>query len=214
MSEFQFDEWLDYLKYVKSAYEGYEPDISNISDEEIEEQEFFNSIGYNFSLTIQIMESGVFREGNLKGRKISNKYKLYPIENLKDFLIDVVKILSGLESTKERKQTIAQKFDSILNNYDELSKIVLECKGVRPEKVKAIRHGLAIMKDRTISKLIPISNLPSDTISSLISLFKKCIPAAPNQTISTRISELLRIVGFQVNQETIRKKLQAQHPSS
>jgi hypothetical protein len=214
MSEFNFDEWIDYLKYVKGAYEGdFAPDISDMSDEEIEEEEFLYRIGHNFSLTIQIMESSIFREGKLKGRKISGKYRLYPIGDIREFIIELVKMLNRLEYMKERKQRVAQKFDSILTNYDELSKIVLESKGVRPEKVKSIWHDLAIMKDRTLDKLGPISNLPSEIMPSLIDLFKKYIPTAPNQTIAARISDLLKIVGFQVNQETIRKKLQTQIPT-
>jgi hypothetical protein len=216
MSEFDFDGWLDYLKFV-GRYEGYEPDYESLeaelSDEVLEEQEFLYRIGNNFSLTIQIMESGIFREGKLKGRKISGKYRLYPIENIKELIIEVVKILNGLESLKEREQTVDQQFDSILNEYDKLSKIVLECKGIRPEKVKAIRDDLAVMKNRTLMKLIPISSLPPEIMPSLIAIFKKYVPTAPNQTIAARISELLKTAGFDVKQETIRKKLQTQIPT-
>jgi Asp-tRNA(Asn)/Glu-tRNA(Gln) amidotransferase C subunit len=211
MSEFDFDEWVDYLKYAAS-YEGYEPDISDISDEEAEEQIFLSKIGYNFPLTIQIMESGIFREAKLKGRKISEKYRLYPIEDIKEFIIELVNILNRLENMKERKQRFTHQFESIISEFDLLSKMVLECKGVRPEKLKAIRHDLAVMKDKTLNKLNPVSSLPSNIIPTLINLFKKYIQNAPNQTIATRISELLKIVDFQVNQETIRKKLQAQIP--
>lgn len=216
MSEFDFDGWLDYLKFV-GRYEGYEPDYESLeaetSDEVLEEQEFLYRIGYNFSLTIQIMESSIFREGKLKGRKISGKYRLYLIENIKELIVEVVKILNGLESLKERKQTVAQEFDSILSEYDKLSKIVLECKGVRPEKVKAIRDDLSVMKNRTLIKLIPISSLPPEIMPSLIAIFKKYVPTAPNQTIAARISELLKTAGFDVKQETIRKKLQTQIPT-
>jgi hypothetical protein len=216
MSEFDFDGWLDYLKFV-GRYEGYEPDYESLekelSDEVLEEQEFLYRIGFNYSVTIQFMESGIFREGKLKGRKISEKHRLYPIDNIKEFLIEVVKILNGLESMKVREKKVTQEFDSILSEYDKLSKIVLECKGVRPEKVKAIRDDLAVMKNRTLIKLTPISSLPTEIMPSLIALFKKYIPTAPNQTIAARISELLKIAGFDVKQETIRKKLQTQIPT-
>jgi hypothetical protein len=208
-SQEQFDEVLSFFKdYLDSIvkYEGYEPDFT---DEVIEQMELLYRVG-SIPLAIEIMESSIFREGSLKGRKISGKHRLYPILDAKEFVIELLGILGGLEYIKNRKQTLSHEFDSILRAYDRLSKAVLEYKGIRPEKVKAIRHDLAAMKDRTIIKLSPISSLPPDIMPSLIALFKKYVSTAPNQTIAARISELLKMVGFQVNQETIRKKLQAQ----
>jgi hypothetical protein len=109
-----------------------------------------------------------------------------------------------------RNQSVTLNFESLLSKYDELSKVVLEYKGVRPEKMKAIRHDLAVMKDRTLSKLNPMSSLPPDIVPLLINSFKKHVSSAPNQTIAARISELLKISGFDVKQETVRKKLQTQ----
>jgi hypothetical protein len=205
----QFEELLSVLKDqmdLVSTYEGYEPEIS-------EQEEFIYRIGRNIPLAIQIMESGIFREGRLQGRKISTKHRLYAIDGIEEFVIELVRIFTNLTKMMVQKQSVTLKFDSILAKYDELTGVVLECKGVRPQKVQAIRQDLALVKKKTLSKLNPISSLPPDIISSLIFLFKKYIPTAPNQTIATRISDLLKIVGFQVNQETIRKKLQTQIPT-
>lgn len=79
--------------------------------------------------------------------------------------------------------------------------------------MKAIRDSLVDMENRTLDKLSPITSLPPDIVTSLIASFKKYVSSAPNQTIAARISELLKIAGFDVKQETIRKKLQTQIPT-
>ena len=62
--------------------------------------------------------------------------------------------------------------------------------------IVSIINSIIIFPEPIISRLsfILFKQHLTFSISPLISLFKKCIPAAPNQTISTRISELVSAI--------------------
>jgi hypothetical protein len=190
-------------------------------------------------IAITIMESGIFYEGKLKGRKISNKYRLYNIDNLEALVLGAGVIIdealyghlkpqsvppseirreyeAGNISEEEYEvyfcDEVSGNLKSFLLYYDNVSKIILEYKGARPEKVAKIHRELESMITKTLTKLPPPPSFFPEAILTIIGLFKKCVPMAPDQTLAARITGLLYKFNIEVKEETIRKKLQTEGP--
>ncbi|MEW6386327.1 MAG: hypothetical protein AB1491_02265 [Thermodesulfobacteriota bacterium] len=170
---------------------------------------------------INIMESGIFYKGKLKGRKISNQYRLYNIDNLEALVLGAVIIidealyghlkLPSSPSSEIRREYEAgnvsedvydwffddeetQDLKTLLFHYDNVSEIILAYKGARPEKVIKIREELESMVSNTIRKMpISPSRFPI-CLTLLLGLFKKFVPDAPKQTIAARVQDVLTIL--------------------
>jgi hypothetical protein len=205
LSEMTVDELLKRFKEDLKYDQRHKPDLTGRNKEDI------NPGGMTNHYAIAILESGIFRDCKLKGRPIGGKFRLYPIESPFQFVIESGMIFSIWIRTRDQQQMFADASYGLLEHFDDVSREVLKYRGVRPEKVKAIRQKLVAMREKTISKLSRIKGPTYDLVSALIPKFKQYMPTAPNQTIAARIQDLLKIVDLHVEQETIRKRIQNFH---
>jgi hypothetical protein len=204
--EMTVDELLKWLKEDRKYDQRYKPDLKGRNKKDIEGKNLTNEYA------IAILESGIFLDGKLKGRPVGKKFRLFNIESPFQFVFESGMIFSVWIKTQDSQQMFAEASYGLLEHFDNVSRKVLKYKGIRPEKVKAIRHELVAMQEKTINKLSRLKGPTYDLVLSLIPKFKKYIPTAPNQTIAARIQDLLKIVGLHVEQETIRKRIQSFPP--
>jgi hypothetical protein len=221
------DQVLSFFKDKKRFHEEGPPDEYHIQmAEEYESyvkslniiERYFHEFSQNYeysedqvNLAIEIINSNIIIDGKLKGRNISGIYKTYEITDFLGFISEASTILNKVIYIKGYIQCVNKQFESMIAKYDELSKIMLEYKGVRPKTVNNIRSNLIDIQDNTLSKMTPKIKLSKDIIPLLINLFKKHIPGAPDERIAICIRELLKIVSseeFIVTEGAIRKQIQ------
>lgn len=162
-------------------------------------------------IIIDILKSGIFRDGKLRGRKITSVYRVYSIIDLERTVITAAEYIDYAIKAKE-KNPLFNKFEwhlvEINNSLDTISEIIEELASSRLRKsLQKIRDELSKLSTDTKKKMPPTSNFTS--LDSLIRLLKEKIPDAPDLTLSARLRELLKKFGFDIKEETIRKRLQS-----
>lgn len=175
----------------------------------------------NFSAAIiQVMNSGIFYKGGLKGRPLKRNnlnYKVYFFNDLAFFILMATNYLINEEEKLDKRfcDLISKTFDSAINKIYKLKSISTVCSSkTNVNTLDNIMHDLEDVKSDILSKSyigLPVSlkKIMSDRIDSLIILFKEQLPKdTPDFLISQAISTLLHTFNiFTVEPDAIRQRI-------
>jgi hypothetical protein len=157
------------------------------------------------------LKSGIFRDGKLRGKKLSSKHLSYAIN---DFELTLITAAEYIDYSIKAKiiNPLLDKFEwhyyELQDRLDHISEIIEKLGSSRLKKsLLKVRNNLSKLNSETKKKMPPTSNFTS--LDSLIRLFKEKIPKAPDLTLSARLRELLKKFDFDIKAETIRKRLQS-----
>jgi hypothetical protein len=162
---------------------------------------------------IKIMESGIFREGGLKGKIIQqtqlgrvDKNKVWPISNLVELLTELTAIMKvSAEPEKNIKKLVSGYFDNLLKAFVTPAALA-RLGGVRKETIEKTKKELTGWKEKTIKRIPKIKEEISLEIAE--ALIAHIPPKTPDLTIAERANELLAAFGKKgIEVDTLRKKI-------
>ena len=169
---------------------------------------------------LKILNSGIFLDGNLRGKQLTGsarKYEKYQINDFEEFIAGVTSYILSIDEDKEAKDV----FSSIIllemgfrSEYFEKFITFLRKKRIsKAKELENIRNNLFELTREFRDKIYICPKLPNifkskkrviyKNVDSIFLFFKKHIPDAPEETIAARISELLKIFNIGVKPGTI-----------
>jgi hypothetical protein len=218
MTKDQFDQLLHSLKNPPQGFcsDYSDPDpinrITNQTIPEIWECPFQVML----PTAIAIMESDIFYEGQLKGKRLTggkNRFKLYPINDFQRFLWSIAAPFEPAISMGVSALCLEEPprmFDKLLEDLADMTCLAEIYKGKRVAKrMAAIGKELEDIKKDISSNITPPANPIGivKIIDHLISTFKAHIPDAPDQTIANSISDLLQKYDMPVKAKAILQRM-------
>jgi hypothetical protein len=163
---------------------------------------------------LKIMESGIFYEGQLRGRQSTGRsrdYAKYQIYNIEGFVFDVVYNIYDLKGNITKKyfdvKIFCSEFES--SNYDSMITLLRKRFGISTvKKMEYIKKIVMEFESELLSEMRNDTKKPIyKNVQPIFDVFKHYIPDAPNQTIADRISELLAKFDINVKANTMLQRI-------
>jgi hypothetical protein len=163
---------------------------------------------------LKVMDSDIFHEGQLKGKKIggsSKKYVKYQINDIEDFVDWVGQAISTIDINFKYQYFPLNALWHRFNNKDFESMINALNKDFGSStfnKMNKVKSNFMALFEELQPKIGSKAKNPlKENVDSIFGIFKRHIPDAPDQTIAVRISELLNEFGIEVKSGTILQRM-------